>query len=77
MATPLRPDPIEMRRALHLLRPDPGQVTELRVLEAKTRNSYRSCTFSGYFNDEEAFVREACRPEAAKGYYWFFRESVR
>jgi len=66
---PLKPDPNLIRETLRALGVGPDHITELRVLDAKISGSYQPLTFSGYFSDPEALIREACRVEKAKG--WF------
>src|SRR5690242_16192719 len=62
-------DANEIRRALQTLTL-PGQVIELRILNAKVNDAYRSSyQASGYFNDPEALVK-ALRPlKGARGVY--------
>lgn len=62
-------DPEEVRRALHLL-VEPGQVFEVRALNAVTKQSPRyRYTASGYFNDAEALVKAMADIIAATGIY--------
>lgn len=70
MGTSLRPDPVEIRRYLNNIGIPPGEVIELRVLNALYKGSYHPFTVSGYFNDIEALTREACRIVAASGWYF-------
>ena len=62
-------DVAEIRRALTILI-EPGQVIELRALNATTRQSpkYRY-TASGYFNDVEALIKAAGDITSATGIY--------
>jgi hypothetical protein len=62
-------DPIEVRRTLELLLP-PGQVTEVRALEA-TFFGDRSwpATLSGYFNDPDALLEALGTINTAMGIY--------
>src|SRR5450432_3615733 len=48
-------DPIEIIRALNLFR-QPGGVTEIRAIDATTRNYNRPRTISGYFDDPDKVV---------------------
>jgi hypothetical protein len=67
--TPVKADPDEIRRALHMLFA-PGQVTELRALEVSTRRIPRPHTVSGYFDDVETLANEAAKVSRyAKGVY--------
>ncbi len=62
-------DPREVRRAYELLF-EPGQVVELRALNAITRQSPRyRYTASGYFNNVDALVKAASDIIAATGVY--------
>lgn len=47
----------------------PGQVTELRAIDATTRNWRQPHTISGYFNDVELLAKAAAGIESAKGIY--------
>ena len=51
-------DPRESRRTLCLILA-PGQVTELRALEAKVDGEYRTGTYSGYFDDHDKLIEAA------------------
>ena len=62
-------DPAEIVRALKLIL-EPGQVTELRALEAVTRNERRSHTESGYFDDIDKLAEAADTITSAKGVYF-------
>jgi P4 family phage/plasmid primase-like protien len=64
-----RLDISEVRRALQVLTL-PGQVAELRVLQATTRDSSRfPYQASGYFNDHEALIKALKSLRSAKGVY--------
>nr|WP_320132154.1 hypothetical protein [uncultured Holophaga sp.] len=65
----LKPDPNLMRESLRVLGVGRDHVTELRVLDARFQKGYAPFTFSGYFDDLEALIKEACRVEYAKGWY--------
>lgn len=62
-------DVAEARHALSVLT-TPGQVVELRILQARTADSPRyAYQASGYFNDPEALVRVLTALRSAKGVY--------
>lgn len=62
-------DPDEIRRALKVLM-EPGQVVEVRALNAITRQSPRyRYTASGYFNNPEALVKAVADITTATGIY--------
>ncbi|HEX7376597.1 MAG TPA: DUF3987 domain-containing protein, partial [Pirellulales bacterium] len=49
---------------------DPGQVTELRALDAKLKGGYRAGTVSGYFDDAEKLANAIASVTSAKGIYF-------
>lgn len=62
-------DVAETQRALSVLT-TPGQVIELRILNARTANSPRyAYQASGYFNDPEALIQALTGLRSAKGVY--------
>lgn len=62
-------DVAEARRALKFLL-EPGQVVELRILNATTHSSSRyPYTASGYFSDAEALLKELATLRTAQGVY--------
>lgn len=62
-------DVTEIRRALSVLT-QPGQVTELRILNARTADAPRfPYPASGYFNDPEALIQALEHLRSAKGVY--------
>ncbi len=69
MSTPLYTiDEDAIRRAWSLFF-EPGQVTELRCLDARIRGEWRSGIYSGYFDNAEAAIENLRRLEAAKACY--------
>jgi len=66
-----RIDPDEIRHALELIM-DPGQVTELRVLNCKVLNEYRTGTYSGYYDREHIadLITDLGRVESASAAYF-------
>lgn len=62
-------DPTEVERALRLIF-QPGQVTELRALDAVTAADRRLHTFSGYFDDPAKLAKAAAGIVSAKGIYF-------
>lgn len=64
-----RIDPLEIVRALELMLA-PGQVVELRALDAVTQRDWRPHTESGYFTDISILVKAVERIESAKGIYF-------
>ena len=66
---PATNDPAEIERALRLIL-TPGQVTELRALDAILPGERRPVTFSGYFDDPAKLVKAVTRIVAAKGLYF-------
>jgi hypothetical protein len=55
----------------------PGQVTELRALEAVTGGSWRPNTVSGYFDNWEELAAAAAAIHSAKGIYLYRTPSSR
>ena len=49
---------------------EPGQITELRVLEAASRNEGRPHIESGYFDDPDKLALAAATIKSAKGFYF-------
>jgi P4 family phage/plasmid primase-like protien len=69
LPSPALVDPAEVRRALQMLAP-PGQVTELRILSAKTTEAPRyAYQASGYFNATEVLIKALASLRSAKGVY--------
>ena len=62
-------DQAEIVRALKLIL-ERGQVTELRALDAVTRNDRRPHTESGYFDDPDKLAEEVTTITSAKGIYF-------
>lgn len=62
-------DPAEAARALRLIL-EPGQVTELRALDAITSADRRPHVASGYFDDIDKLVEAAATIRSAKGIYF-------
>lgn len=62
-------DADEIRRAWALYIP-PGQVTELRALNATVAGENYPRTWSGYFDDCDAFIESALRLRSASGVYF-------
>ena len=58
----------EVQRCLRLI-VEPGQVTELRALEAIVGTERRPGTFSGYFDDPAKLLDAVKRIKSAKGVY--------
>jgi hypothetical protein len=58
----------EVAKALQLL-VAPGQVTELRALDATTNGDRYAQTLTGYFDDPEALVAALASIRSAKGIY--------
>lgn len=65
----LKPIQAEIARALTLLRVDPQQVTELRVLEAITTDCLRPHTRIGFFTSTDALIKAVLGIRSAKGMY--------
>src|SRR5260370_4401643 len=62
-------DASEIRRALSVLT-TPGQVTELRILSARTADSPRyAYQASGYFNNPDLLLASLAQLRSAKGVY--------
>jgi hypothetical protein len=61
-------DPAEIRRAWGVLS-EPGDVRELRVLDAVTASDRRPHTESGYFDNADDLVQAALSIKNAKGFY--------
>src|SRR5262245_36795710 len=61
-------EPGEVRRALELLL-QPGQVTELRILDATTSSDRRPHTGSGYFDDAARLVQALQSVRSSKSIY--------
>ncbi|MDP3940114.1 MAG: hypothetical protein Q8R92_18510, partial [Deltaproteobacteria bacterium] len=62
-------DPVAIAAALAIILP-PGQVTELRVLDAVTAGNYRPHVESGYFDNPASLAEAAATIRAAKGFYF-------
>jgi len=62
-------DHAEAVKALRMIL-EPGQVTELRILEASTPSYRQPHTESGYFNDIEKLAEAAATITKAKGFYF-------
>ena len=62
-------DPAEIERALRLIL-QPGQVTELRALDAVTASDRRPHTVSGYFDDPAKLAAAVAGIVTAKGIYF-------
>jgi len=62
-------DPAIIEAALRIIL-QPGQVTELRCLDATTREDRRPHTESGYFDDAAKLAQAAARIQSAKGFYF-------
>jgi len=72
-----RIDAAEIRRALELFM-QPGQVTELRVLNCKIDNEYRPGTYSGYFDREHIDdLIEACQQIRSASACYFIPNAVK
>ena len=67
--TPTSNDPASILRSLRMIL-EPGQVTELRALEAVTASERRPHTFSGYFDDVDTLARAVTTIKSAKGIYF-------
>src|SRR5689334_2792702 len=61
--------PAEIERSLRLIL-QPGQVTELRALEATTLSENWPATISGYFDDSTKLAAAAAAIKTAKGIYF-------
>lgn len=66
---PLAPDPAAIEAALALII-EPGQVTELRILDAVTASDRRPHIESGYFDDVAKLAKAAATIKSAKGWYF-------
>ncbi|HYU76967.1 MAG TPA: hypothetical protein VEL31_30225, partial [Ktedonobacteraceae bacterium] len=69
MNKPIRIDPVEIRRTLSILS-KPEQVFELRIQDARTKDSSRyPFLASGYFNNSESLIKALSTLHAARGIY--------
>jgi hypothetical protein len=66
-------DPQEITRAIAVIT-DPGQVVEIRALEAKLQGDYREGTVSGYFDNTTDLIQWVKKIQSAQGIYLTLNE---
>lgn len=67
---PYSPDLVEVKRAMGLILA-PGQVTELRAIDARVKDgNWREGVYSGYFDNVDALAQAVTQIESAAGVYF-------